>query len=138
MSEMMKLMFARLLLILLISIQLLSWSKSDKIPYSEFHKAFMSYKTPIDLNDYRNVFIMHIGFCSSTKYCNEKMVDYIAEKKSGRNLVIVDMEDSKYKQLLLQIEGIELMYVDRPYLEKNAVFSVYNLHIKKKRVIYLY
>lgn len=135
---MMKLMFARLLLIFLISIQFLSWSKSDKIPYAEFHKAFMSYKTPIDLNDYRNVFIMHIGFCASTNYCNEKMVDYIAEKKSGRNLVIVDMEDIKYKQLLLQIEGIELMYVDRPYLEKNAVFSVYNLHIKKKRVNYLY
>ncbi len=135
---MMKLMFVRLLLIFLISIQFLSWSKHDKITYAEFHKAFMSYKTPIDLNDYRNVFIMHIGFCASTNYCNEKMVDYIAEKKSGRNLVIVDMEDIKYKQLLLQIEDIELVYVDRQYLEKNAVFSVYNLHIKKKRVNYLY
>jgi hypothetical protein len=98
----------------------------------------MSYTTPINLDDYTNVFIMHIGFCASTNYCNEKMVDYIVEKKSGRNLVIFDREDIKYKQLLLQIEGIELVYVDRQYLEKNAVFSVYNLHIKKKRVNYLY
>lgn len=48
------------------------------------------------------------------------------------------MEDIKYKQLLLQIEDIELVYVDRQYLEKNAVFSVYNLHIKKKNALIIY
>lgn len=131
-------MYGRLLLICLISLFHLSWAKSDKISYAQFREGFMSYKTPVNLDDYTHVFIMHIGFCASTNFCNEKMVEYIAEKKAGKSLVIFDMEDEEYRKLLLQIEGIELLYIDREFLEKNAIFSVYNLHIKKKRVKYLY
>lgn len=131
-------MYGRLLLIGLISLFHLSWTKTDKISYAQFRDACLTYETPINLNDYSTIFVMHIGYCASTNFCNEKMVEYIDEKKAGKTLVIFDMEDEEYKNMLLQIEGIELLYIDRNYLEKNAIFSVYNLHIKKKKVKYLY
>lgn len=98
----------------------------------------MDYDSTLNLNHYQNIFIMHIGFCASTKYCNEKMVEYIKEKKKHQSLVIYDMEDEHYQALLSGVEGVDLHYIDRAYLQRHNAFSVYNIHIKKKRVKYLY
>lgn len=135
---MIKLMYARLLLTLLISGLLLSVTKPKKLHYEQIQAACKSYQTPVDLSSYQHIFIMHIGFCASTNYCNEKMVEYIASKKKGSCLVLYDIEDEYYLDLLTAINGIDLQYMDRAYLQKTGIFSVYNIHVKNKRVKYLY
>lgn len=131
-------MYLRLLLICSISLVFLSLRKSEKIPYTRFQSVCMQHDMSLNLNSYQNIFIMHVGFCASTEYCNERMIDYIQERKDEKTLVIYDMKDKEYTKLLSSIEGVYLHYIDRAYLQKHAIFSVYNIHINKKRVSYLY
>lgn len=132
-------MYVRLLLICLISFSFLSWQKKERIPYERFREACIHYDAnSFDLHSYDHIFIMHIGFCASTEYCNERMVEYIQNRKDEKSLVIYDMKDNYYTGLLSNISNIDLKFMDREYLQRHNVFSVYNIHIKKKRVIYLY
>ena len=132
-----KLMYAKLILI--ISISFLAFSdKPDKISYARFQSAFTRLEVPISLLNYNEIFIVHVGYCASTNYCGDNLIQYISHCANRHCLVIYDQQDPKFEEQLTTIDGIEMRFVERHFLKTHNVFSVYNIHIKCKRVKYLY
>ena len=90
-----------------------------------------------DVNKYDNIFIIHFSFCNGTNYCGKNLADYILLKtsKSENNLVISDDTINPLITFLKSEKNITTKYINSTTIEKFGIFSVYNVHINRKRRI---
>lgn len=89
----------------------------------------------VNFDGYAQLFVIHFSFCSSTNYCGQNLIDFIAQKASKPTLVIYDTEEDKYLNQLRQIHTVSLLLVPIEYMQEHGFFSVYNLWYRNKKKV---
>lgn len=115
-----------------------AWSQQN-INYQYFEQTLPEIDSSIHLNTYNKAFVIHFNFCSSTKYCGQKMVDFIAKTKGDKILIICDNADAKILEPLRTQNRFELKQINQTILTQYGLFSVYNLYIypQKRKIVKL-
>ncbi len=130
---------------ILLFISLLFWGTSQSawsqqnISYPYFEQTLPEIDSTIHLISYNKAFVIHFNFCSSTKYCGQKMVDFIAKTKGDKILIICDNADAKILEPLRTQNRFELKQINQTILTQYGLFSVYNLYIypQKRKIVKL-
>ncbi len=125
--------FALIWLILISSLILLNCnSLKSQSTFERYSALIAGIDSSIRISDYDKTFIVHFNFCTGTHYCGDNLIKYIEKNKNKKILIICDDPNNKYLHKLKN-NSYKLLFIDFMLLERDGLFSVYNIEMTKKR-----
>lgn len=102
--------------------------------FDRYQSFILGIDSSIDIGNYDKTYIVHFNYCTSPKYCGNNLINYIEKNKNKRILILCDDPKNNYLKKLKN-NSYHLFQVDFTQLDRNGLFSVYNIEINKKQKV---
>jgi len=114
---------------------LIYWALNAQSEFEKFYYPLIALDSSFDLMEYDMTYIIHFNFCSSNKYCGKKLIDYINRNKGKKILLLSDDVSNPLFCFLNENNFYYIAYIDTYFLQRNGIFSAYNIEIRKTKIV---